>query len=284
MKKKKNRKKRGFKGISALFLAAAVLAGILYLSGGTRVYRPDPSRRAEIEANDQALRAMADAEPINLNAAVQERRKAALAERKGIMVDNIAAEQDRILAMTEGSKSDLMRWFENAAIVGDSVTDDIRNYGWLKAPVFAKTGIRAAEDLPLLDEVEAAKPSVIFLCFGMNDMEVYKGNVDIFAQRYKGMIQRLHITLPDAVIYANAVFPCADRVLEKKSFYKYRDTYNQALQAVCEETGAYYIDSSFLLLRRPEFFNKDGMHMTHQFYGYWLYYLADIAGLSSDEQ
>ena len=281
-KKGARRGRSGARGTRMALIAIGAVALLMFFSGGLKVYRPSAQNRAEIEANVQALASLEAQTPVDLDAAESARRKAELEARGGIMVDDLAAEQQRILNLQPGSKSDLIRWFENAAIVGDSVVDDIVNYGWLRAPIYAKIGIRAASDLDVLDGVEAARPQVIFLYFGMNDMEVYGSRVDIFTERYTAMVRRLHISLPDSVIYINAIFPCADRVLSSKDYYRHRDTYNAALQEICRAERAYYVDASFILENKPELINNDGIHMKRSFYPYWLCYLADIAGLSDN--
>ena len=283
MGEKRSRRRRGLSGAGlALFVIALAALG-MYLAGGLRVARPDPSKRAEIDANVAALAELAARPPVDLDAAARQRRWETLQARNGIMVDDLAAEQQHILNLEPGSKADLIRWFEKTALVGDSVVDDLVNYGWLSAPVYAKIGIRASAELGLLDAVEAARPSVIFLYFGMNDMEVYGAKVNIFYERYTAMVQRLRASLPDSVIYVNAIFPCAERVREKKSYYEHRDDYNAALREICKNEQVYYVDASFILENKPELINNDGIHMKRSFYPYWLCYLADIAGLTNDE-
>ena len=88
-----------------------------------------------------------------------------LKAKNGLLVDDLEAEKQKILAMTDAdwSKADITRWFENAAIVGDSIIRQVRLFHFLDAPVFAEGGIHLSVELSLLDEIEAAKPSVIFL-------------------------------------------------------------------------------------------------------------------------
>ena len=149
--------------------------------------------------------------------------------------------------------------------------------------MIAKGGVRISGDLELLDEIEAAAPSVIFLCFGMNDVGVYKENVSTYVSRYTDALLRLRNSLPDAIIYVHATFPVNAKALEKRSTYGFIDLYNEEIKKVCPQLGVYYVDSGFLLLEKPELYDADGIHPKRYFYPLWLTYLADIAGLNEDE-
>ena len=136
-----------------ILLGCAALAAVLYLSGGTRQYRGTRGAEAEIAANRERLAAMERQAPIDLNAEIKRRRRELLEAGNGILVDDLAAEQQKILAMTDWNMADIARWFEDTAIVGDSIVRQLRLFDMLDAPVFAKGGIHLSVDLPLLDEV-----------------------------------------------------------------------------------------------------------------------------------
>ena len=199
-------------------------------------------------------------------------------------MDYLEAEKQKILAMTDAdwSRADIARWFENAAIVGDSIIRQVRLFHFLDAPVFAEGGIHLSVDLPLLDQVEAAAPSVIFLCFGMNDAGVFEDRVDRYVGRYSNVIRRLQASLPEAVIYVCAALPVTPERLAEEPKYGYLNLYNREMKKACPELGAYFIDSSFILDAHPEWYNVDGRHPREEYYPMWLTYLADLAGLNHD--
>ena len=132
------------------------------------------------------------------------------------------------------------------------------------------------------DEVEAASPSVIFLCFGMNDVGVFEDRVDRYVERYSNVIRRLQSSLPDAVIYVHAALPVTPERLAEEPKYGYLGLYNREMEKACPALGAYFIDSSFILDARPDLFNVDGRHPKEEFYPMWLTYLADLSGLNHD--
>lgn len=288
-KKKPAAAKRPAKGtgrghIGLALFAFAVAAALLYVSGGVKPYRGSVDADAEIAANRALLADLSAREPLDLNAELKRRRKAELIERHGILVDDLEAEKQKILAMTDAdwNRADIARWFENAAIVGDSIVRQVRLFHFLDAPVFAEGGIHISVELPLLDEVEAAKPSVVFLCFGMNDVGVFEDRVDRYVERYCNVIRRLQASLPDAAIYVCAALPVTAERLAEEPKYGYLDLYNREMERACPGAGAYFVDSSFILEGHPERYNVDGRHPEEEYYPMWLTYLADLAGLNHD--
>lgn len=276
--------RRGTGHMGLVLAAFIVAAAMMYLPGGVRTLRGTPGADEEIAANRAALTALAAQEPVDLNAELKRLRREALKAKNGLLVDDLEAEKQKILAMTDAdwSRADIARWFENAAIVGDSIIRQVRLFHFLDAPVFAEGGIHLSVDLPLLDQVEAAAPSVIFLCFGMNDAGVFEDRVDRYVGRYSNVIRRLQASLPEAVIYVCAALPVTPERLAEEPKYGYLDLYNREMEKACPELGAYFIDSSFILDAHPEWYNVDGRHPREEYYPMWLTYLADLAGLNHD--
>ena len=284
-KTKARRKGGGHMGLA--LLGCAALALLLYLSGGTKAHTGMQGAASEIAANRAALEALEQREPIDLKEEIKRRQRELLAEKNGILVDDLAAEQQKILAMADTpldgfNYADFARWFDGTAIVGDSIIRQLRLFEMLDAPVFAEGGIHLSVELSLLDEIEAAKPSVIFLCFGMNDVGVFQDRVSMYVERYSKVIRRLQRNLPEAVIYVHATLPVTEACVREDSDYQYIGAYNEAMKAACPELGAYFIDSAFLLEARPDFYSSDGRHPNRIYYPLWLTYLADITGLSND--
>ena len=213
-------KRRGTGHMGLVLAAFVVAAALLYLSGGTQSHTGTPGADAEIAASRAMLTQLAQQAPVDLTAELKRQRKEELKAKNGLLVDDLEAEKLKILAMTDAdwSKADITRWFENAAIVGDSIIRQVRLFHFLDAPVFAEGGIHISVELPLLDEVEAAAPSVIFLCFGMNDVGVFEDRVDRYVGRYTNVIRRLQASLPEAVIYVCAALPVTpERLAEERA-------------------------------------------------------------------
>ena len=277
-------RRRGSGHIGLILTAFVVAAALMLLSGGVRPHRGTPGADAEIAASRARLSEMQQQAPVDLDAEQKHLRKALLAAKNGLLVDDLEAEKQKILSMTDAdwNAADIARWFERTAIVGDSIIRQVRLFHLLDAPVFAEGGIHISVKLPLLDQVEAAAPEVIFLCFGMNDVGIFEDRVDRYVDRYSNVIRRLQASLPDAVIYVHAALPVTPERLAEEPKYGYLDLYNREMEKACPALGAYFIDSSFILDARPDLFNVDGRHPREDYYPMWLTYLADLAGLNHD--
>ena len=270
--------------IGLILTAFVAAAALMFLSGGVRPHRGTPGADAEIAASRARLSEMQLQTPVDLDAEQKRQRMELLAAKNGILVDDLEAEKQKILSMTDAdwNAADIARWFERTAIVGDSIIRQVRLFHLLDAPVFAEGGIHISVELPLLDQVEAAAPEVIFLCFGMNDVGVFEDRVDRYVERYSNVIRRLQSSLPDAVIYVHAALPVTPERLAEEPKYGYLGLYNREMEKACPALGAYFIDSGFILDARPDLFNVDGRHPKEEFYPMWLTYLADLAGLNHD--
>ena len=282
MAQKKGARKRRNGWTGPALLCCALLAALMYLAGGVKEYRGAQGPEAEAAESRALLDEMQARPPVDLDAEIKRQYRETLEARQGIMVDDLAAEQQKIIGLTEWNKADFARWFDGTAIVGDSIINGVRSYGWLDAPVFSKSGIHLSVELALLDTIEAAQPSMIFLCFGMNDVGTFKSRVDIYVERYTKVIQRLQKNIPGVIIYVHAALPVSESRLKKDPFYKYLEQYNAAMKEACPEIGAYFIDSSFILNAHPEFFSPDGIHPRKNYYPLWLTYLADVTGLNHE--
>ena len=258
-----------------MLLIIAVAACALYLTGGLRVTRPRRENADAISSGVAALTAMEQRPLPEIRPDIP---------LTGTMhVSDEAAERDRIVAMENGDvkPAQVHSWYRDAVLVGDSQAVGVQGYGWLdETSVIAKIGARALVDSPLLDDIEARQPAVIFLTFGTNDVEVYGDQVDTFIRRYRAVIERLMASCPESTIYVQAVFPVTEQAAADTPNYQYIDQYNAGLADMCDELGVTLLDAGFILLRRPELYKKDGVHMNPDAYPLWLTYLADEAGIS----
>ena len=139
----KSKKRRRPSGSGALLYATALAAVVLFLTGGVRVHRGTGAAQEVIAGNVAVLAELERQAPADLDAEARQKRLALLAEKNGILVDDLAAEQQRILSLASWTKAQLRAWFSDAALVGDSLTLGARSYGgWMlpctrkKAPAY----------------------------------------------------------------------------------------------------------------------------------------------------
>ena len=168
--------------------------------------------------------------------------------------------------------------FQGTVIVGDSITESIAEYGFLDTSiVVAKLGLRIDAADEQISTAISLNPSVFFLSFGANDLEIYNGDSSAFIAAYKEKIDQIKAALPDTPIYINSILPIQQSAIDLSPSLAYYDSFNQALSAFCEESGCTFIDDSFLV--DENMYEPDGEHMVYSYYPKWLTYMAERAGL-----
>lgn len=256
-------------------LTILVLSFLLYLSGGIFVHHGSAKNSESIAADVDLLKQMEAKTPTDFSSRKIESFSGDLTE-----------EQEKIIAMKDDSfdNSEMTKWFEDVIILGDSIVEGGSAYEWLTPSNFSsKIGISVCTAEEQIDAAINASPSLLFMCFGVNDIENYGSQVDGFISDYREAITKIQGATPHTVIYVNAIFPPQDGVQDRLPFYQYLDEYNTKLEALCQELGVTFIDSGFILRELPELYDADGIHPVSAFYPLWFNYLADMAGLKDNE-
>lgn len=199
----------------------------------------------------------------------------------------LLAEKDRPASSStseEGVLGDILtdvqikQVFQGTVIVGDSITESIAEYGFLDTSiVVAKLGLRIDAADEQISTAISLNPSVFFLSFGANDLEIYNGDSSAFIAAYKEKIDQIKAALPETPIYINSILPIQQSEIDQNPALAYYDSFNQALASFCEESGCTFIDDSFLV--DENMYEPDGEHMVYSYYPKWLTYMAERAGL-----
>lgn len=173
--------------------------------------------------------------------------------------------------------------FANALVMGDSVTQGLSEFGVLDAAYVQAdrgTGVSEASENKIEEHIakaEELKPQVLFLAYGMNDVEATRGNAKAFAKAYKAVLERLKESLPDTRIYVNSILPVKQSVIDENEWYGNIDQYNEKLEALCEKEDVTFIDNGSLV--KEEYYTEDGIHMEPDYYTQWVDHMAEVAGL-----
>ena len=267
MSGQRNRKKRiPVKETVIVFAIVAVLAIIFLIAAGP-VYRGSPKNQPEIEEGVRVLKEQEAKAPVNFEI------------NQPAEIKDLSAEQEKIMSMTEEDFKP--SWFQGTVLLGDSITLAAEEYEVMGPDVIiARIGAGLENSEDLLEDAISRNPSVVFFAFGNNDISSYLGDPSLFVDQYRTTIQKFKEALPNTVFYICDILPVQPGY-EAPEGFEYRDAYNSALEAFCEETeNVYYINSDFLLEKDPGLYDADGIHPVRDFYPKWLTYLADCAGLS----
>ena len=168
--------------------------------------------------------------------------------------------------------------FAGSVIVGDSITQAISEYGYLDTDVVvSKRGLSVVNAQEQFSTAISLNPSVFFLSFGANDLEIYNGDSSAFIDAYRVKVKQIQNALPDTAIYINSILPIQQSAIDQNPALAYYDSFNQALRDFCDEMGCTFIDDTFLV--DESMYEPDGEHMVYNYYPKWLTYMAERAGL-----
>ncbi len=168
--------------------------------------------------------------------------------------------------------------FSDCVILGDSIARGLDTYEILpSSEVFAVDGVYVGEVDSALVNAASMYPKKAFFTYGLNDMDVYKDDLDLYREDYTALLTRARELMPDTEFYVTLLLPVNDYALSNHEVYGRRDEYNEVIKEICGELGITWMDLSFTYL--DEYYDDDGIHPYPDFYYGWLYYMALGSGL-----
>lgn len=181
----------------------------------------------------------------------------------------------------EGTKDDAANYkavFQNAVIMGDSITEGMLEYDILNASsVVAKIGSSVVDLDDQIEIVQKINPQIIFLAYGMNDIRTTNGHAEVFRESYEKLLNDLKKKVPNARIFVNSIFPVQDKVVEEIPEYQALNKYNKQLKKLCDKYQLTFIDNTSLV--SEDDYEPDGIHLKSSFYPYWLDHMAEVSAL-----
>lgn len=199
-------------------------------------------------------------------------------------------DQIRNLEATEGksnfdftkglTKEQYRKIFSTSVIIGDSLTEGLVVYGWLgEEQVFCKIGASIVNGKDLFTSAADTYPSYAFMAFGMNDMGNFGGKPDGFIAKYEKLIKEFRKTSPNTKILINGITPPNKSAIKSNSVLKNYKKFNNALKKMCKDMDLTYIDNTFIFETHPDFYAGDGIHVSSDYYPYWMNNMILKAGL-----
>jgi len=179
-----------------------------------------------------------------------------------------------------------MKYFEENPIeagsivfVGNSLTEGGRwNEYFPYLSIFNRgiVGDNAEGILNRLDEIIAAKPQLVFILVGVNDISQNFSNEQILAN-YKSILRRLKQESPQTVIYVQSTLPINNdfgrykRLTGKEQQVR---SYNRQLEELCEKENVDFLNIYPLFEDNEGKLKKeitnDGLHLNEAGYEIWV--------------
>lgn len=236
------------------FLLILILAALL----ATTACSKTPAAQASLDKGIAYLEAQEKKDPADVDAAIQV-----------IEQQRLEAQREELLQSLISGEKDVWGMFQNAVILGDSRAVGFSYYGFLSdEQVFATSGERITQVPEHYDEIRAANPSYIYLCYGLNDIIFWDG-AEAYAEGYAEVVEELQAEFPNATIIVSSIIAIYDPAFEKESDWYQLPEYSAAVERYCNENGIAFANTDDLCAEHSDLWQPDGIHLMPDFYHYW---------------
>lgn len=209
--------------------------------------------------------------------------------------DGATAMDSRLAALPENGVAAL-RYFDDVAFLGDSITQGLELYdtGLPNAHYCAYKGVGPSavvngttckrtdgtEEIPL-EALAASAPKAVYILLGTNVL-TRDADYASFLAYYGAMLDQLRTLLPEAALYVQSVTPVRPEVREEENHDgMYRERFRQVnneLAALALEKGCYFLDLWEVLADEngdllEAYAQPDGYHLKPEGYEAWVQYL-----------
>lgn len=191
---------------------------------------------------------------------------------------------DELLAEFQSDPASIWKTLKDydTLIMGDSRAQCFLIYDFMDEQhclVMHSTTIYTIQEL--LPDVEARKPHVIVISYGINDVGLYHDyGVEKYMEDFAGLIAQLQEVDPGVKIYVNSIIPSLESEYDRAPNWMAIPAWNEYIKSYCEEHEIGYIDITELANQHRDLYIDDGVHMQEEFYPYWGAVLA--AQIASD--
>ena len=130
-------------------------------------------------------------------------------------------------------------FFSDAAMLGNSLVDGMMLCSGLPMAYYGGTSRTVFNNR--LNELLQKQYGKVYIEFGINELG---GSVDSFITSYRGIIERIRATMPEAEIYIMAITPVTKAKSDQGVFTMKRiGEFNDALYLLAKETDCWYLDT-----------------------------------------
>lgn len=307
--RRKNRKKSLLIFLAVLILAAALALGVSAYWG--KMQEKNEQQTAQAQAQGEIPKEVLSQEQLEESSPMEdsiqsnptpsqeqpEKQENPVAEEKQpepSQPDVTELTSERILssaALVPNSGSSVGdEYFDDAAFVGDSITEGIKLYEVMtNATVVAARGINldnvftddqirtAQGNSTVMGALEAAAPKKIYIMFGANGVGWF--TEQHFTEVYTKFVKAVKEQHPDSQIYLQSILPVTQEFDDSREDISNDkiNRYNELVVEIAEEQKVHYLDVASAFKDEkgclPEDSNGDGMHFGNKYYKKWFDYL-----------
>ncbi|MEF2561547.1 MAG: GDSL-type esterase/lipase family protein [Negativibacillus sp.] len=307
--RRKNRKKSLLIFLAVLLLAAALALGVSAYWG--KMQEKNEQQTAQAQAQGEIPKEVLSQEQLEESSPMEdsiqsnptpsqeqpEKQENPVAEEKQpepSQPDVTELTSERILssaALVPNSGSSVGdEYFDDAAFVGDSITEGIKLYEVMtNATVVAARGINldnvftddqirtAQGNSTVMGALEAAAPKKIYIMFGANGVGWF--TEQHFTEVYTKFVKAVKEQHPDSQIYLQSILPVTQEFDDSREDISNDkiNRYNELVVEIAEEQKVHYLDVASAFKDEkgclPEDSNGDGMHFGNKYYKKWFDYL-----------
>ena len=227
---------------------------------------------AERAAEEEAMRAQMDAEAYEAQlAAEQAAYDAAHGDESDLYTTMEVRDPDEL-------RSTLVE--NNAYAIGDSMIEGMNDGQYVNTEnLIFRRGCGTYDSFDLFERAINLQASIVWVQLGLNDMDMFHGDVEQFRNNYRELILYLQENLPDCRIFLCNINPISEDACRRHPQYEYADVYNQVIMELCEELGVTFVDNTTLVLGHPELWDTDGIHPVQDVYLWMLSHMCYEAGI-----
>ena len=307
--RRKNRKKRLLIFLAVLILAAALALGVSAYWG--KMQEKNEQQTAQAQAQGEIPKEVLSQEQLEESNPTEDSTQSSQApsqeqqekqenpaqpekQPEPSQPDVTELTSERILssaALVPNSGSSVGdEYFDDAAFVGDSITEGIKLYEVMtNATVVAARGINldnvftddqirtAQGNSTVMGALEAAEPKKIYIMFGANGVGWF--TEQHFTDVYTKFVQAVKEQHPDSQIYLQSILPVTQEFDDSREDISNDkiNRYNELVVEIAEEQKVHYLDVASAFKDEkgclPEDSNGDGMHFGNKYYQKWFDYL-----------
>ena len=248
-------------GILAAFLLVLVLIIVLATRLGGKRSENEAQTPADLNAGLQYLQTLEQQDPAQVDAVLKQQLEQEIIEMR----------EERLRQLESGDVS-VWTLFEDYVLLGDSRAVGFYYYGFLPVErVLAEGGATIRDLRQRIPEVKALNPSMIFLCYGLNDVSIgYWNTPEEYVTEFRETIGELQAQIPGVKIYISSILPAHDPAFDTAPVWREIPQYTAAVDEMCQGIeNCFYVNNDAIAEKYSDLWDVDGIHLQKDFYEHW---------------